>query len=242
MMKKSLAISLFLLSNTSAKRDWAARHVGLLEKEFVKDCEGDGTPHGYYGAFLEPCEFSFFQESFDSNEPCQGELIGSRIPVNWVFNLTEHYKNKDWDSIDWDSMSSDDIPDPEDLLLWPDQCVGVVPRCYAVTDMEPILSKLFLDGIPDEATHVRVDCTVDALALSRVFYALADDFENAMPTLILWVTSVVVIFIVSTMWCCYGCFNIVHKMMRPEPIVFPARDGVNYVTIEMPNENTKLVK
>jgi hypothetical protein len=114
---------------------------------------------------------------------------------------------------DWDALSSDDLPQVADeLMLWPDQCVGVTPRCYSVNDeaIRDTLIRLFADGdkIPMEATHVKVDCRGDAVALSHVVYAFADRFEKSTPTIIAWVVTVLVFGFVATFGLCYGCFRL----------------------------------
>lgn len=200
---KALALTL-LLSTALTKADYATRKIGKLEDMYVRDCERDSSPHGYYGAFLEPCEFSFYSQSEET--PCSAhDLIGVGMPLNWALNLTENYNNQDWDQ-----YSSDDMPDPrEDLLLWPDQCVGVMPRCYSVAEFESLLNKLIGNGIPVDATHVRVDCRADGLAVTKTVYAFVDGFEKSAPTLVLWAVTVLLFFVCSTMWCCFGCVSLI---------------------------------
>ena len=93
-------------------------------------------------------------------------------------------------------------------MLWPDQCVGVTPRCYSINEaaVQESLHDLF-DEIPEGATHVQVNCQADALVLSRVVYAFADGLEKSTPTIILWVITIFLFTIMSLAWCGYACFR-----------------------------------
>lgn len=191
--------------------------LGKLEEMYIQDCQDDPSPHGYYGAFLQPCDFSFFHFSTGkgSSSGCEtGNLVGTRKPINWLFDLQKHI-----DEDDWDELSSDDIPDWDNLMLWPDQCVGVEPRCYAFndishrtanngTDMMAVLQGLFPDEIPDGATHVQVDCRVDAMELSRVAYSVASGVEKGLGFAIAVFLFVILLFVVGMSFCCYGCFRV----------------------------------
>jgi hypothetical protein len=202
--------------------DFATESAHKLEETYIADCQSDTSPHGYYGAFLQPCEFTFRQVddshmilNNNAQDICsddQSKAVGSPVPMNWSLNLTEHFDKHDWDDMSWDDMSSDDLPEIIDkLLLWPDQCVGVTPRCYSINDaaIRETLSKLFKE-IPEGATHVQVNCQSDAMALSRVVYSLADGFEKSMPTIIAWMVTVILFSLVATLWCFYGCFRLVY--------------------------------
>jgi hypothetical protein len=209
-MIKSLLLAA-LLAFPSLAMDFATQATHQLEQLYLEDCQVDTTPRGYYGAFLQPCTFEF--RSSDANtggDACSNEhstLVSKPVPMHWFFNLTDHF-----DKDDWDSMSSDDIPSAEDMMLWPDQCVGAVPRCYnlaeANDDIKDTLARLFPDGTPDDATHVRVDCTGDAAALSRVIYSFADGFEKSAPYLIASVVTFVLLILVLAMWCIYACLRL----------------------------------
>ena len=214
-MKVSLCSAAILITSIdqSLATDFVSKNVNQLESMYVADCKADALPHGFYGAFLQPCEFQFRQlkpESEYHPNPCSDEasiLVSKPTPMHWFFNLTEHIK-----SMDWDDMSSDDLPQVADgLMLWPDQCVGVTPRCYAIDDeaIRDTLHKLFeKTGIPKTATHVQVDCRGDALELSRLVYSFADGFEKSLPTIIFWTVTVCLLSLVATLWCCYGCFRL----------------------------------
>jgi len=150
------------------------------------------------------------------------ELISKPVPVHWFFNVTEHFTEDDWDE-----LSSDDLPkSAEELMLWPDQCVGVGPRCYSIEDkaIEDTLFRLFADGdkIPAGATHVQVDCRGDAVALSRLAYAFADGFEKSTPTIIAWLVTVLTFGFVAMLGCVYGCFRICRKTSRPHEYTISA--------------------
>jgi hypothetical protein len=129
---KVLALAALPRSVTGRERHFATDGVHQLEQAYVNDCATvDITPHGYYGAFLQPCEFQFRHtiEYYSSGDPCSDEastLVSTPVPVNWLFDATFMIDS-------WDKMSSDDFPYAEELFLWPDQCV-VAPRCYAVVD------------------------------------------------------------------------------------------------------------
>lgn len=173
-----------------------------LEKMYIEDCQKDVTPHGFYGAMLEPCEFAFFQGS-DYDTCNTGRLLETPRPVHWLFKLQEHI-----DKDDWDNMSSDDVPDFDELMLWPDQCVGVSPRCYQLgteNSIDETLSKLFPEGIPANATHVRVDCRADAMELSRIVYSFSSGLEKSLPAIIACIVAVVFLAIVALACCLYGC-------------------------------------
>jgi hypothetical protein len=226
----SVALAVQVLIASTAAMDFATDGAHKLENAYIDDCRADQTPHGYYGAFLQPCEFTFRQQvdeeqhhyagtGQDPADMCSDKasvVVGKPVPMNWFFNLTEHF-----DEDDWDGMSSDDLPEIADtLMLWPDQCVGVTPRCYSIHDpvIHESLFKLFDkdDGgmmsmnsrIPEGATHVQVNCQSDAMELSRVVYGFADGFEKSMPTIIAWLTTVILFSLVATLWCCYGCFRL----------------------------------
>jgi len=221
--------------------------VSQLEKQYVQDCEADQSPHGYYGAFFQPCEFSFYHvgagtggnleqktttggDVFSENNPCSStssSLIGRPKPVHWLFQLQEHI-----DKDDWDSLSSDEFPNFEDLMLWPDQCVGVAPRCYSINGtgtfdesqsllVETLLG-LFPDGIPVKATHVQVDCRSDALELSRVAFGVAGGIEKNIPIFFALMATAVLSFFFVTLLCCYGCFRLCSSRRPTSEKVIPA--------------------
>jgi hypothetical protein len=204
----ALAASIFTIEAKSLSDG-----VGQLEEMFVDDCTADITPHGFYGSFLQPCEFDFFESAvtggYRQDDACSSEgstLVAQPTPVHWLFKLAEHI-----DKDDWDSLSSDDLPDFDELMLWPDQCVAVAPRCYKLGENEGMtdtLSRLFPDGTPVSASHVRVDCRADAMELSRVAYSFASGAEKSMPTIVAWMTTVVLLFLVAISFCCYGCFRL----------------------------------
>ncbi len=134
------------------------------------------------------------------------------------------------DKDDWDDLSSEDIPDYDKLMLWPDQCVGVAPRCYAMQASNPAsnsttdklletLRRLFPDGIPAEATHVQVDCRVDGMELSRVAYSLAGGAEKSIPVIAAWMITVVLLFVLGMSYCCFGCVTLCFR---------PQSRGKNY--------------
>jgi hypothetical protein len=195
----------------------------------------------HYGAFLQPHEFTFRQVDQERFIPFLHEdghqdmcsdkarvVVGKPIPMNWFFNLTEHF-----DKDNWDDMSSDDLPEIADkLMLWPDQCVGVTPRCYSVQDtaIRETLFKHFND-IPEGATHVQVNCQSDAMELSRLVYSFADGFEKSMPTIIAWMTTVILFSLVASLWCCYGCFRLCRGPPNTIPHVAAAPVHGHYVSI-----------
>jgi hypothetical protein len=230
--------SVALAVKAASAMDFATNGAQALETAYMDDCHKDQTPHGYYGAFLQPCEFIFRQVDQERLIPllqddavpdmCSDKasvVVGKPVPMNWFFNLTEHF-----DKDDWDEMSSDtDIADITDkLMLWPDQCVGITPRCYSVQDpaIHDTLYKLF-EEIPEGATHVQVNCQSDAMELSRVVYAFADGFEKSMPTIIAWMTTVILFSLVASLWCCYGCF----RLCRGGPRNITAPVHGHYVSI-----------
>jgi len=196
MMKTAFSLSL-VLSTALAHPDYATKATNKLVDAYMADCQAHTEPHGFYGAFLQPCTFDFYQDG------CDGTPVGSPVPMHWYWNVTKDMDSDDWSSDSFDSF--DEIADK--LMLWPDQCVGVASRCYGVNDEEVAdkLQQLFPDGIPIEATHVQVDCTNDAMQLSNLVYAAADGFEKSTPTLIMWFLTLVVFAFVSTLACCYGC-------------------------------------
>ncbi|KAL3934630.1 MAG: hypothetical protein SGARI_003309 [Bacillariaceae sp.] len=178
--------------------------LSRLEQAFVDDCKADPSPHGYYGAFFQPCEFSFFQGACSDDS---SKAVGNPEPnLHWFFQLQSHMDNNDWDE-----LSSDDIPDIDDLLLWPDQCVGIAPRCYAIANQSvPImdtLRKLFPDGIPDGATHVQVDCRSDALELGRVAYNVARGVDEGIGYIMGFVFLILFLHLLAISLCCFGCFR-----------------------------------
>jgi hypothetical protein len=207
--------------------------LSQLEEMFIQDCHDNLSPHGYYGAFFQPCEFSFFQSSKDATSgSCQeNNFIGTRKPVHWLFELQKHI-----DKDDWDELSSDDIPDWDDLMMWPDQCVAVEPRCYPIrettlpskneTDLMEVLLSLFPDGIPNEATHVQVDCRVDAMELSRVAYSVANGVEKGLGFAIALFLAVILLFIVAMSFCCYGCFHLCFSRRRSQENMVPIYHAV----------------
>lgn len=237
-------------SPSASAMEFATKGTHELEKLFVEDCQVDNTPHGFYGAFLLPCTFEFRQANVlsDSEDSCSDEastLVSKPTPMHWFFNLTEHF-----DKDDWDKMSRDDFPSAEELMLWPDQCVGAVPRCYAIADsnvaIKDTLSKLFPDGLPEGATHVRVDCTGDAVELSRLVHSFADIFDKSVPTLIALMATVLVFSIVLAMWCIYACLRLCFQpksKFRAGPAYHPV-SAVEFKILEegYGGENEKLLK
>jgi hypothetical protein len=141
--------------------------------------------------------------------------------------------------MDWDDMDDEDWPSPDELMLWPDQCVGVSPRCYFINEeinnesVVSILQRLFENGtIPSNATHVQVDCRADAVALSKLVYAVSDSFQKSMPYVIACAATVLIILLVALMCCCYGCARLCirpdrHNQPYPPP---PMTGQYQYVT------------
>jgi hypothetical protein len=214
--------ALFPPSATGEERHFATHSVHELEQAYVHDCTFvDTTPHGYYGAFLQPCEFQFRQQtikdygsSVDVGDPCSDEvstLVSTPVPMHWFFNTTFFIIDQD-DGSSWDKtmmMSRD-----EEILLWPDQCVGVTPRCYAV-DNEAIhetLTRIFSKNhgpiIPEGATHVRVDCRGDAVALTRVVYAMAEGLEKSVVMLIAWLVTAMLLSLMLGTCCLCACLRL----------------------------------
>jgi hypothetical protein len=195
--------------------------LSQLEQMYIQDCQNDPSPHGYYGAFLQPCEFSFFKSSevtttaSSTDTFCSPDsLVGTRMPVHWLFELQEHI-----DKEDWDKLTSNDIPDWDDLMLWPDQCVGVAPRCYSIrdtssvpgkssTDVMKAVVRLLPDDVPDEATHVQVDCRSDALELSRVAFRVGNGLQKGLAGVIAMIIFAFLLIIVAMSLCCYGCIRL----------------------------------
>jgi hypothetical protein len=230
----------------AAEMEFATKGTHQLEKLFVENCQDDNTPHGFYGAFFLPCTFEFRQADIlsVSEDHCSEEastLVSKPVPMHWFFNLTEHF-----DKDDWDSMSQDDIPSAEELMFWPDQCVGAVPRCYAIADsnvaIKDTLAKLFPDGLPEEATHVRVDCTGDAVELSRLVYSFANVFDKNARTIMALMATVLLFSIVLAMWCIYACLHLCFqpstKNFRAAP-THHSKSVVEYKILEEVNESEK---
>ena len=223
-MNRLFSVTVLALASTvglaGASMKFATHGTHMLEEAYVEDCLENPHPHGYYGAYFQPCEFAFFQSQDDSEgtgvvsvppeNACtdpSSTLLAKPIPVHWFFNLTEHFDNMDWESSDdWDEHT-DWKQVAQKLFLWPDQCVGVGPRCYALTDAAifQAVQPFFADGIPKGATHVQVDCQADAAMLSRTVFALADGWEKSTPTIIAWMVTVVLLTLVALAWCLYGC-------------------------------------
>ena len=206
---------------------FASQGTRQLEDAYIKDCQANSNPHGYYGAFFQPCEFSFFQsttstnniDNDDESESTVGTnvcadpsstLLAKPVPVHWFFNLTDHIKKNDWDSIDWNDADWKQVA--QNLFLWPDQCVGVEPRCYSLTDeaifnaVQPFFSAT--NNIPAGATHVQVNCQADAWMLSRTVSTLAESIEKILPTLIAWMVTLVLLATVALVWCIYACVRL----------------------------------
>ena len=82
--------------------------------------------------------------------------------------------------------------------------------------------------IPENATHVRVDCRSDALAASRTIYALADGLQKSLPTLIMCG----VLFCCWLIWRYNGYFPIIFGRILRQFMIAGKRDGLGvYVPI-----------
>jgi len=239
-----LSVAVALAVQAASAMEFATLKAQKLETEYMEDCRVDQTPHGFYGAFLQPCEFTFFRQVDQDRflpmmlpddvqvDMCSDKasvvVAGKPVPMNWFFNLTENFTTDHLDQ-----MSSDDLPEIVDkLMFWPDQCVGVTPRCYSVQDpaIRDTLYKLFEDDmIPEGATHVQVNCQSDAMEWSRVIYAFADGFEKSIPTIIAWMTTVILFSLVASLWCCYGCFRLCRGGGSSRTMVAPGHG--HYVSI-----------
>ena len=224
--KRLIVFILFLLSHpaiatttttTTTTTAPFSDSVTKLESRYIADCETNHNPHGYYGAFFQPCEFSFY-ENHDVDDPtgkknfCSSKsavLLGTPKPVHWIFKLQNYF-----DKNNWNELSSDDMPDVDDLMLWPDQCVGVGPRCYSISSSDnhtfsDVLDRLFPDdGIPIGATHVEVDCRADAMELSRVSYAFASGLEKNVAYIVYGFVALCLTVILVLSLCFYGCFRL----------------------------------
>jgi len=88
------------------------------------------------------------------------------------------------------------------------------PRCQSLTDnnifnaLAPLFAK---NSIPEGATHVQVNCQADAWMLSRTVYAFADGFHKSMPTIIAWITTVVLLTTAAIAGSIYGCVRLCHR-------------------------------
>lgn len=215
-----LCAASFMTFTDALSNTFLSDRVSQFETLYIKDCTEDRSPHGFYGAFFQPCEFSFYRKAGNEEKPSSNEtvctsssstLVGQPTPVHWLFKLQDHIEKDDWDD-----LSTDDIPDFDELMLWPDQCVGVTPRCYALQAPSPAsnsttdklletLRRLFPHEIPSEATHVQVDCRVDSMELSRVAYSLAGGAESSLPFIAAWMATLILLFVLGMSYCCFGC-------------------------------------
>jgi hypothetical protein len=237
--------------------EFATNMAHLLETAYIADCVTDTSPHGFYGAVFQPCEFTFRQVDHSYTTLPSGEeqdmcsdtvstVIARPTPMSWFFNLTEHMDKDDWDEIDTDDF--DEAADK--LMLWPDQCVGVQARCYSIEDVaiRETLNRIFVNKIPTGATHVHVNCQNDAAALSRVVYAFADGFEKSMPTILFWSVTVVLFSLVASLWCCFACFRLCQSRGETRTystgafVVSPKMRRGDYMSIEDLKEVELLVQ
>jgi hypothetical protein len=221
----------FITLTHASSNTFISNRVSQLESLYIEDCNEDRSLHGFYGAFFQPCEFSFYVEGDNNEKTGRNETVctstsstlsSQPIPVHWLFHLQEHM-----DKDDWDDLSNNDIPDFDELMLWPDQCVGVMPRCYGIrassvptsnstTDkVLEVLQRIFPDQIPAEATHVQVDCRVDSMELSKVAYALAGGAESSIPVIAAWMITLILLFVLAMSYCCLAlCFRHHRKGMN----------------------------
>jgi hypothetical protein len=250
-----------VFSGSEARMHFATDGAHQLEDMYIEDCKINTRPHGYYAAFLQACEFSFYHRSSDddhNNVPAAADvctdpsstLVGQPKPMNWFFNMTDEFQKQfsSSSSSDDSSSSSSDSWDDKDweeiaqkLLFWPDQCVGVLPRCYTIGEDARILEVLHrvIDDIPDAATHVQVNCQADAMELSRVVYAFADGFEKSAPTIIAWLITVCLFAIVALAWCSYACFRLCHGPPRREYHAVTATPVPEFAYASFKEEETK---
>jgi hypothetical protein len=261
-MTPSRFISFALVATATApspglSMEFATNMAHLLETAYIADCVTDTSPHGFYGAIFQPCEFTFRQlnnsyttlPSEEEQDMCSDKVstvLASATPMSWLFNLTEHMDKDDWDEIDIDDF--DEVADK--LLLWPDQCVGVQARCYSIEIVETreTLNRIFVNKIPKGATHVHVNCQNDAVALSRFVYAFADGFEKSMPTIIFWSVTVVLFSLVASLWCCFACIRLCQRCGETRThstgtfVVSPKMKHRDYMSIEDLKEVELLVQ
>ncbi|KAL3922644.1 MAG: hypothetical protein SGILL_002097, partial [Bacillariaceae sp.] len=198
--------------------------LSQLEQLYIDDCQDDLTPHGYYGAFFQPCEYAFYDGVCSADSSRQ---IGNPKPnLHWLFQLQDHVNKNDWDD-----LNSNEIPRIEDLVLWPDQCVGVVPRCYSFAEensskVMDTLRTLFPEGLPDAATHVQVDCRSDALELSRAVFSFTTGVEDGIRYVVGMVSVILLLHIVAISFCCFGCFRWCFRRQVSELKAVPAYQAV----------------
>jgi len=244
METSAAALALLLAASPIFATGFTTGVTHELELRMIEDCLDNAEPHGFYGAFFQRCEFTFRKSKTDatlqvptsimmpdgvvsgvpalmgqhggSSNACSDErstVVGRPEPTNWVVDLKDS-------SDSWDSFSSDDLPDVEEiadkLMLFPDMCLAVSPRCHPVD--HPMLQDrlpLYFDEIPAGSTHVEVNCQGDAMELSRFVHDAADDFEKSTPTIIVWMVAVVLFSLVMSLWACHGCVRVVRSMMVP---------------------------
>jgi hypothetical protein len=160
-----LAAALLFLASSLAPANAYILHCDSLrgngdgsqgEYDFGDDYSGDGyklaTPcdsatdntRGKYKAKLSPCVFSFHKSDTDNGSDFKTSTVCSN-------------KNK-----------INDVVIKEYVSNWPDECVADFSRCYSVNRDEEIFRAFFCKKktwkIPENTTHISVDCTADKAA------------------------------------------------------------------------------
>lgn len=231
MMRTLFIVGSFLCSSSHAGKSSDMASVAIIDSYmksavnglldmYVDDCKTNEEAHGYYGAVFQPCNFEFLEstggaEGTSAIDACSDEntvQLLKTAPVNWFLNLTQQIEEFDFKSTMEDGSSMDKVADfAKELVLWPDQCVGVLPRCYAVNDerIRDVMEIIFEEnGFPDTATHVSVDCRSDAVELSRVAYGFTSGLGKSSTTIVMWLITVVLLTLVLSCYCCLCCFRV----------------------------------
>ena len=151
-----------------------------------------------------------------SEEFCETNTLGDDtyfsifIPCDFTFYATDVLP----DHFSCDAYSDADstviMREHTKVVMWPDSCVAVGPRCYSIKDNPHLNNYTFYDGtdysmeFPPDATVVSVDCTADFAKAKEFLDNLPEELGKVAAS-IGFVAMVLAIAVLASIICCIFC-------------------------------------
>ena len=146
-------------------------------------CKSNILGDDAYLSFFTPCDFAFYKTDLVPDHFSCDEVDPS------VLIKTESRK----------------------VMMWPESCVAVGPRCYSLVDY-PDLFKFAINSdeenyameFPSDATVVSVDCTADFAKVEVFMESLGPEIEHVASS-IAFASGVVLFAVVAAIVACFCC-------------------------------------
>ena len=185
-----------LMSPTKAKSSPPPIPFAPPSPEF---CNSNTLGDDVYLSFFKPCEFTFYMYSVDVDDD-------NALPI-------DHFS---CDTID-DSDSAIIIKQEDrKVMLWPESCVALGPRCYDLSMYPNLYNFTLFEGteyamtFPSEANVVSVDCSADFERVTKFVENLPLELKEvaeAISFAAFAIVFAVLVAVVSCICCCGACSN-----------------------------------